>query len=31
MPTILIATLWLLGATALIIGLCRAGKRGECD
>jgi hypothetical protein len=32
MPTIIIITaLWLLGATALIIGLCRMGKRGERD
>ena len=24
-----VVALWLVGATALIIGLCRAGKRGE--
>jgi hypothetical protein len=25
----LLAVLWFIGATALIIGLCRTGKRGE--
>lgn len=26
---LIVAVLWLVGATALMIGLCRMGKRGE--
>jgi hypothetical protein len=29
--SLLLTTLWLIGATALIVGLCRMGKRGERD
>jgi hypothetical protein len=28
---LVLAALWLLGCTLLIIALCRAAKRGDCE